>query len=271
MLDVSHFELIWKPQSPAAPAGVANVDSVIQGYFLEITNLEDKEYVYTVEFVAAAVTDTNRSLAGNTLVFVDTPSADNTAGFLSGSINATVFRPSTGGIRIPARSTALIAVLPSAFGPNPADMTPLAGPTFEVRGYVRLRLPALFRPIPGSFFGRFVPQSEDPVRVLLTPQNRATYFTAANTISDQTQASLPLASGMALNTVAPESGRFVFVPSTVLATESVGRQSQEVVDATTASAIFAAMADEAMDIKDLNAQLKEAGIGLAVERRSTKD
>ena len=268
MLDVSHFELIWKPQSPAAPAGVANVASVIQGYFLEITNLEDREYLYTVEFVAAAVTDPNRSLAGNTLVFVDTPGTNNAPGVLNGSITSTVFSPSTGSIRIPAKGTALIAVLPSAFGPTPADMTPLAAPTFEVRGYVRLRLPAVFQPVPGSFFGRFVAQASAPVKVLLTPQNRATYFTATNQISDQTQASLPLASGNALNTVDPESGLFV-LPGRVTA-DVIGRLPLEGLDIQMVSALFEAMAAEGMDLKEVNAQLKEAGIGLALERRTVK-
>ena len=52
-MDVSHFELVWKPQSPAAPTGVSGVDKVFQGYFLEITNLEPVAYSYAVEFVAA--------------------------------------------------------------------------------------------------------------------------------------------------------------------------------------------------------------------------
>lgn len=270
MLDVSHFELIWKPQSPAAPAGAANVDSVIQGYFLEITNLEDREYRYTVEFVAAAVTDPTRSLAGNTLVFVDTPGTNNAPGVLNGTLSSTVFTPSTGTIRIPAKGTALIAVLPSAFGPNPADMTPLASPNFEVRGYVRLRLPAVFQVTPGSVFGRFVAQASAPVKVLLTPQNRATYFTATNQISDQTQASLPLASGNALNTVDPESG-LIFTPRPFdLTADLLGNRLIDGLDIQTVSALFEAMAAEGMDLKEVNAQLKEAGIGLALERRTVK-
>ena len=43
-MEVSHFELISKPQSPSAPTGTLAVERVIQGYFLEITNLEDVEY-----------------------------------------------------------------------------------------------------------------------------------------------------------------------------------------------------------------------------------
>jgi hypothetical protein len=40
-MEVSHFELVWKPQSPATPIGQTGVDRVFQGYFLKISNLED--------------------------------------------------------------------------------------------------------------------------------------------------------------------------------------------------------------------------------------
>jgi hypothetical protein len=41
-MEVSHFELVWKPQSPSTPIGQSGVDRVFQGYFLNISNLEDK-------------------------------------------------------------------------------------------------------------------------------------------------------------------------------------------------------------------------------------
>lgn len=210
-MDVSHFELIFKPQSPAAPTGAGPVDSLIQGYFLEITNLEDEEYRYRLDFIAAPVTDPLRSVAGNTVVFVDTPGTNNQQGVLNGAITSTTFSPSTGFVTVPPKGTALVAVLPSAFGPLPGETTPLTTPDFEVRGYVRLRLPALFRFVPGNPFGRFVlePQADAPVKVLLTPQNRTTYFKADGTISDQTQASLPLANGVAVNELEPETGLFL--------------------------------------------------------------
>lgn len=202
-MEVSQFELIFKPQSPASPPGTA-VDRVIQGYFLEITNLEAVEYRYRLEFVAVppAAGAVDRSLAGNTLVFVDVPGADDQPAVLTGSFASSTFGPSTGLIRVPPLATALVAVLPSAFGPTPLDPSPLTVPDFEVRGFVRIKLPALL-----SFFPPvFKPQSSAPVRVLLTPQNRATFFSASGAINGQTQASLPLASGAALNLLAPEPG-----------------------------------------------------------------
>ncbi len=220
-MDVSQFELIFKPQSPAAPTGTAAVDRVLQGYFLEITNLEDQEYRFLVEFIApppqpGTPDAATRTLSGNTLVFVDVPSADNQQGVLTGPPTATVFRPSTGLVRIPAQATALVAVLPSAFGPVPGDPTPLTQPNFEVRGYVRLRLPPVFDFGP-PFTIKFKPQSSDPVRVMTTPQNRTTFFAADGTIEDQTQASLPLCSGDACGKVVPEFALFPLSPPFELA------------------------------------------------------
>ena len=45
-MNVSHFELIFKPQSPVPPA-----DTVLQGYFLSISNLEDVELSFRLDFV----------------------------------------------------------------------------------------------------------------------------------------------------------------------------------------------------------------------------
>lgn len=275
-MDVSHFELIWKPQSPQEPQGSTAVAAVLQGYFLEITNLEDVSYRYSVDFVAAPVTEPLRSLAGNTVVFVDTPGTDNTAGFLTGSITDTIFRPSTGSITIPAKGTALIAVLPSAFGAFPFEPTPLTGPNFEVRGYVRLRLPTVFRQIPSpTGIPRFAiaAQASAPVKVMLTAQNRATYFTENGVISDQTQASLPLASGAAVNALAPDQPfRFTALSDSALdfnparaqrVMELIGEEGM--VDA--AAAMLTTMADAGADLSSFNKSLARQGVALAIERR----
>jgi hypothetical protein len=276
-MDVSHFELVWKPQSPSAPTGTAAVASVLQGYFLEITNLEPQAYRYSFEFVAAAVTDPLRSLAGNTVVFVDTPCVNNTAGFLSGGLSSTTFRPSTGSVLIPARGTALIAVLPSAFGVLPFETSPLTAPNFEVRGYVRIRLPPIFRPAAGGVI-RFVQQSETPVKIMLTPQNRATYFDASRAITDQTQASLPLASGAAVNMLPPDQA---FIVSTgdlsVKASRIKDLADSGLMDLIGPSnmeaatmMILAMVGEDATDLKALNDSLAQSGIGLTLERREVK-
>lgn len=278
-MEVSHFELIWKPQSPNAPQGTPAVDSVLQGYFLEITNLESVSYSYTVEFVAAAVTDPLRSLAGNTVVFVDTPGTNNSAGFLNGSINSTTFTPSTGRITIPAKGTALIAVLPSAFGVLPFEPTPLTAPNFEVRGYVRIRLPTVTKQVGGGggLIGlQIVPQAAAPVKVMLTPQNRATYFSAAGAITDQTQASLPLAGGSALVELPPDQP-FIFTPVLGNVSLSDTNFTERLLDSFGAdgmmqavTTVLATLAADGTDLASFNKSLAKLGVGLAVEKRSTK-
>ena len=214
-MEVSHFELLFKPQSPKSVEGAGGsigVDSVIQGYFLKITNLEDQTYQYSLDFIATPPPEGTedralRSLAGNTLTFVDTPGQDNESGFLDGDIDDSEFRLSTGRVVVPARGTALVAVLPEAFGPNASDLLVDDLPAFEVRGYVRITLPTVITltGARGAFPIREVAQSENPVKVLLTPQNRSTYFTAEGAISDQTQATLPLCDGKACVELTPQT------------------------------------------------------------------
>ena len=213
---VSNFELLFKQQAPAAPADLQNVQTVLQGYFLELTNLADTDYEYRLEFVIAApppgTTDRQlRSLAGNAVAFVDSAGRDNRRQPFGGDVADTSFTLPTGNVRVPAGGTALVAVLPAAFGSDdPLTPSPNAAPALEVRGYVRISLPSLLETGSGSDVGRLPPiriraQSDEPVPVLLTPQNRATYIAADGTIANQTQASLPLAGGQGTVDVPPGS------------------------------------------------------------------
>jgi hypothetical protein len=277
-MEISQFELLFKPQAPAAPEGLAAVDRVIQGYFLQITNLEDQEYEYALEFVApppapAVANAQFRSLAGNALVFVDTPSSDNQQGVLTGTFASSVFRPSTGRVIVPPEATALVAVLPSAFGCLPGESTPIQDPVFEARGFVRLTLPAL-RTGPGFPGLQTEPQSEGPVRVMLTAQNRTTYLTSDGSISDQTQASLPLCSGAACNAIDPEpgfnpgfQGPFDFLPLEPFMQMIEAGDLQN--PAAFVAGILATLDTETADLTGFNKALKAAGIQLAIERRKS--
>lgn len=261
---VSHFELIYKLQAPATVTGVPALDKVVQGYFLEITNLETKAIRFLLEFVVLAVPNAPRSLAGNTLVFVDTPGVDNQGGVLTGSLTSTVFTPSTGFINIPAGATALVAVLPSVFRGVPFDLTPITEANFEVRGYVRLRVPPVI----------LRPQSATPVKVLLTPQNRATFFKADGTISGQVQASLPLAQGKAEVAIEAESLFIVKPPINLNLERLIGSSFLESVGENRAemlAMLLASLDPEQDDISAFNKALADAGIGVAVERRKVKD
>lgn len=271
-MEVSSFELLFKPQSPAAPDGVADVDRVIQGYFLSITNLEDEDYAYSLEFIAPPVPGQPlRSLTGNALVIVDTPGTDNAFGVLNGPFSGKRYVPSTGRFTVPAHGTALVAVLPSTFGSG-VDPTPIPTPDFEVRGYVRIRLPAVRRPGPfgiASLF--FEPQAERPVKVLLTPQNRTTYFTADNAISDQTQAGLPTANGAATAEIAPDPGGPLVIADdfTTISPDVIERIDDFTLEERSAllPALMAGIDPETADLTEFNRSLREAGVGLAVERR----
>jgi hypothetical protein len=270
-MEVSTFELIFKPQSPAAPAGVAAVERVIQGYFLAISNLENQEFRYRIDLVApppapGSPNPAFRTLSGNAVVFVDSGGGDNQQGVVTGAATATVFGLGTGFVRVPAQGTALVAILPSAFGPLPGEPTPLAVPNFEVRGFVRVSLPAVRRP--GGPFFRTFPQSENPVRVMLTPQNRATFLDAGGAITDQIQTSLPLAGGAAISALPPEPGGFIFFDDFAapgLATLDI-EQMRPAERGAMLTALLAGAA-EAGELAELNRALG-AEIGLKVEQRA---
>ena len=269
-MELSNFELIYKTQSPLPITGTSTIDRVIQGYFLAITNLENKSYRYSVEFVATPplATQPFRGIAGNTLVFVDSPGSDNQAGALVPTLSPDVFRPSTGLVTVGPNSTALLAVLPSAFGPTPIDPTPLTDLNFEVRGYVRITLPALFsRPV-----FAFVPQSAGPVRVLLTPQYRATYFSEGGALSDQTQASVPTATGAALNLLPPEpGGPIILTPLAQVGDLTAVEDLMATLPDQTRTAMLAMLLGqvdpEQSGLKQFNEALADARIPLLLERR----
>ena len=271
-MDLSHFELLFKPQSPAQVNNTGPVATVIQGYFLTITNLEDEPYLYQLDFIAPEPqpADANRSLAGNTLVFIDLPSGDNSERVLTGANGR--YRLSNGLLAIPPKASALVAVLPSAF-PSDRDPTPLAGPFFEVRGYVRLRLPA----VATTLFGKTTKQSDTPVKVFVTAQNRATYFNAGGEITDQTQASVPLCGGEACLELEPE-GPLKLKPAVPLdkflaadaasdigpITELISGGDDEEFTGGMAR-MLAAFDLEGSDLEAFNAALAEAGVGVALK------
>jgi hypothetical protein len=268
-MDVSHFELIFKPQAPVGVGGTGAVDTALQGYFLEISNLEDVEYQYELEFVAQppGAGQPQRSLAGNTLVFVDSPGVNNAPTTLAGGIGDSVFGLASGFVRIAPRATALVGVVPSVFGASPLDPTPLdpnpAAGNFEVRGFVRLNLPALRV---SRFFSRA--QASAPVRVMVTPQNRTTYLRANGTLSDQTQASLPTATGGAVAFVTPEPSRFTFpFPFPLEAELEIPRIPPRQRPAALA-ALLADLDDAPASLKALNEALGALEVPLAIERRT---
>ena len=201
---LSHFELLFKDQAPVI--GI-EVETVLQGYFLELTNLEDSDFHYAIEFVALASNDgsANRQLDENTIAILDNPGApsnDNVFGRLDlvssvGPLNT--YSPTDLSLRIAAGATALLVIIP--------QVIPIMGDAmavdrdFEVRGYVQLSLP---ENTDGS------PQSNRAVQVMASPQNRATFYTFPNAknfggaiLRNQTQTSLPTGSGGSVQSIEP--------------------------------------------------------------------
>lgn len=196
---VSTFELLVKPIAPPLPPPLTPVARrVIQGYFLTISNLEDKAYKYRIEFDISFPNpfDPNKILKDNAVLIYDVEGA-NTDITLT-RVSDTKYR---GFFTLPAGKTASVELLPAL----PKTLTP---GQLEVRGYVSLFLP----PVRGKNILVTVPQSKDPVKVLLNPETRGTFLpnnfppATDNSDFDQINTTLAIASGQALNTIPPEPG-----------------------------------------------------------------
>lgn len=256
-MDIAQFELVFKPQSPTGPA-----DTVLQGFFLNISNLEDVDLDVRVDLVTSSISDPDRSLANNCIAIIDGPNQNNVSASVIGALTSKSFRVSPF-VNVPAHGTSKIVVLPS----DPFAM-PGATPDFEARGYVTLRLPPRLR-FTGQFL-TFERQIEGEARLLVTPQNRATYLDTAGAISDQTQSSVPTAEGGARVEIPSEGFPFFdrVIPERL--PELIAELPEDRIEDLALADLglmLGALAQSEMDLKALNAALKEAGIGMAVETR----
>lgn len=202
-MDVSTFELLYKPLTPSF--GNAQVGTlarrVVQGYFLTVANLAERDYRYRLQFQISVPTnnDPNRLMENNTVLLADVAGANTT---LTLSRNGNRYASSL--FTVPARQTALVAVLPNFVG-----SLGNTNPQIEIRGFVSLTIPALRRP--DSFFF-FNAQSDPdvPVNVMLNPETRSTFLpnnfpASLNDLDfDQANHSLPIASGRAVNGINPD-------------------------------------------------------------------
>lgn len=212
-MELSTFELLVKPIAPRIPAAIPGSAAVaavarraVQGYFLTISNLEAKDLTFRLEFVISKPNpvDPDRTLFNNADLLIDIAGV-NTPLTLSGSLPATRF---SGLFRVPAGQTASVQLLPKL----PLSLLSNPNPDLEVRGYVNLTLPALFQ----GFGEGFVAQSASPVKVLVNPEIRGTFLpnTYPTTLTgdfDQINYPLAIASGKALNEVAPEPSRPIVI------------------------------------------------------------
>lgn len=214
-MEISTFELLVKRIAPP-PAPIAVARRVVQGYFLTLTNLENRDFTFRIQFNISRPNpagDPDRTLFNNVDLVYDIAGA-NTPILLSGGAGSSVFG---GSFLVPAKQTASVQLLPKA------SLFAAANPDFEVRGFVSLRLPRL--PQAGSVIP--VAQSATPVRVLLTPEVRGTFLPngfpgGAIEDLDQINSPLPLASGQALNEVASDRPFFpITLPDGILVPEQL--------------------------------------------------
>ncbi|WP_024546321.1 hypothetical protein [Picosynechococcus sp. NKBG15041c] len=201
-MEVSTFELLVKRIAPP-PAASAIARRVVQGYFLTISNLENEAFQYTLDFYISLPNppNSNRTLVNNAVVLIDVAGANQPLTLTPTNATVSTTRFSTS-FSLGARQTASVQLLPNL---TPALLAE-TNPDLEVRGFVEIRLPAIFRRAP---LFRRVPQSNRPVKVLLNPEIRGTFLpnNITNTADfDQINYPLALASGNGLNQIEPEPG-----------------------------------------------------------------
>jgi len=216
-MEISTFELLAKPIAPVngLPANILPVARrIVQGYFLNISNLEPFTVEYRIVFTISKPepADTNRIITlgptRNVVLFVDFE-GENKEIFLTQ--NGQVYR---GSFKIGARQTASVELLPRLQNVLTASM-------LEVRGFV-----SLLRVRPDLVPGPQPPLL--PVKVLLNPEIRGTFLpnnfptpnipVPPNTEFDfdQINYSLAIASGKAFNEIPPEPIKSPFIIGPIL-------------------------------------------------------
>jgi hypothetical protein len=197
-MEVSTFELLVKaiaPRKPSNPIKDEVARRVVQGYFLTVTNLEDKDLKLQIEFMISLPTKANpnpkpRLIEANTVLLYDIAFDPNIKLDIKRvDLDNKKVGKYIGEFDLPAGQTASVQLLPDLENGIIAD----PDPQLEIRGYV-----ALTNVTPSKDKGS--------VKVLLSPEIRGTFL--PNSIVpgqpldfDQIAYALPLASGKALNLI----------------------------------------------------------------------
>ena len=157
-MEITTFELLAKPIAPVSGTLGPVGRRIVQGYFLNISNLESFQVEYRIEFTIstpAGQNDPNRTITlgvNRNVIFVVDVAGNNIETALTK--NGAVYRAN---FIIPARQTASVELLPRL----PQALTP---GLLEVRGFV-----SLFRRRPNA-------AAVAPVKVLLNPEIRGTFL-----------------------------------------------------------------------------------------------
>ncbi|TVQ13329.1 MAG: hypothetical protein EA368_02420 [Leptolyngbya sp. DLM2.Bin27] len=211
-MEISTFELLVKRIAPPpAPSTLAR--RVIQGYFLTITNLENRNLNFRIDFTpsipdASAPDRSDRLLRGRADILDDVAGRNRrTAQFFTGDRLTGIFP-------VPAQQTASVQLLPRL----PGTLLDNPDPQIEIRGFVSLQV------------SRFQANPPARARVLLNPETRGTFLPntfPASTTGDFDQINYPmqLASGRGLNTVMLEP-----LASRAITADSVSRVAANLLD-----------------------------------------
>jgi hypothetical protein len=205
---------------------------VLQAYFLNITNLSNSEESFRVRLVQAEpnTLTSNRSLRNNNFTLLDTSGLNNAQGVFvidNNPAKPDIYRlrnnpidgePIGNDIKIPSRGTAKLAVFPEIPSDDDGNID-FDAANYEIRGHVEIEA-----------IGGFSPFFNPPVDVLLTPQNRATFFNAGGNITNQLQSSLPTGDGGAFQQI-PKSGPFLDIEVLDLPVFSQSRDIKSIIDA----------------------------------------
>jgi hypothetical protein len=187
---ISTFELLVKSQLPSTvspptsiPAALSAVSrTVIQGYFLSVSNLNNSSIALSLVFTAVSPPLS----ALNTIVFVDADGNN-----VIGDVLPSIPNKSRFTLNLNANDTGLFILQPDIIS-NP---NLLNTKDFEVRGYAEVFLSSL-SPIQRG-------------RILITPEQRGTFFkdlTATDPQLDQIIYSLPTSTGGSLFNLTAEGG-----------------------------------------------------------------
>lgn len=198
---VSNFELLLKRIATvnAPPSITAVFRRVVQGYFLEVSNLEESLRVRMFPRLTISVSSGNRIIqAGpppNVQAIFDNGNTQNLSLNVSpiNQGNPNVLQYNIGAFVLEPQQTGLIAILP-----NLNAFINDANPDLEIRGYVELLRARFF------IFG-----SVPPAQILISPETRGTFldndYPTTNTANeldfDQLAYSIPTASGRGQNTI----------------------------------------------------------------------
>lgn len=207
MAIISNFELLLKPIAPPGGPAAEVARVAVQGYFLEISNLESRDItlIFRTRTSVKQPADAANTefVAGNNAVAYDI-TQDNLIDTVMTSAGELIAGKQLGhfvnSLSLPAGQTASLAILPNvqALLPSPGD----PAPDLAIRGYTELVLSS-----PITSFNPITFGTPRPARILVSAEHRSTYIdpdfdpaSFANQTDldfDQTAYSLPLANGQA--------------------------------------------------------------------------